>query len=64
MHNRRAKLNQHYAVCIKKKATLNIHKYSPCLTVEKTFGPWHLRRIDIVFYRHDYLNKVGCINQL
>ena len=35
---------------------LNIHEYSLCLRVEKTFGPWDLRRIVIVFSRHYYLN--------
>ena len=35
-----------------------------CFTVEKTFGPWDLNRIVIVFYRHNYFNKVGCVNQL
>ena len=48
----------------KKRASLNIHEYSLCFTVEKTFGPWGLRKIVIVFYRHNYLNKVGCVNQL
>ena len=45
-------------------ATPNIHEYSLCFTVEKTFGPWDLRRLAIVFYRYDYLNKVGCVDQL
>ena len=42
----------------KKKTTFNIHEYSLCFTEEKTFGPWDLRRIVIVFYWHNYLNKV------
>ena len=28
------------------------------------FGPWDLRTIVIVFYRLNYLNKLGCVNQL
>ena len=52
------------SVCIKKKTTLNIHEYSLCFYRKKTFGPWDLRRIVIIFCRYNYLNKVGCINQL
>ena len=48
----------------KKKATLNIQEYSLCFTVEKTLSHWDLRTIVIVFYRHNYLNKVGCVNQM
>ena len=44
-------------------ATLNIH-YSRCFTVEKTFSRWDLRRVVILLYRHNYLNKVGCVDQL
>ena len=43
----------------KKKATLNIHKYSLCFTAEKTFGPLDLRRIVIVFYLHNFKIKWG-----
>ena len=53
-----------YPGCIKKRRPLNINKYSLCFTAEKTFGPWGFRSIVIVFYRHNYLNKIGCISQL
>ena len=46
----------------KKKATLNILEYSLCFIEEMTFGPWDLKRIVIVFYRHNYLNT-GCIKK-
>ena len=48
-------------VSIKKN---NIHEYLLCFTVEKTFGPWDLKRIVIIYYRHNYLNKIGWVNQL
>ena len=48
---------------VSKKGKLNIHEYSLCFIVEKTFGPWDLRRIIILFYRHNYLNKVVCVNE-
>ena len=47
----------------KKKATLNIHEYSLCFIVEKNFSHWDLRTIVTIFNRHNYLNKVGCVNQ-
>ena len=39
---------QHTTGCFKKKATLNVHEYLLCFTIEKTFGDWDLGTIVIV----------------
>ena len=41
----------------------NIHEYSLCFAVEKNLA-MDLKTVVISFYRHNYLNKVGCVNQL